>query len=279
MLRCSMDNAQAEASLPLGARLAFTAENPVERNDMYRIDEAPLMGAGRPETTPIARAVQTESALIEGAQRRIGLSPAGFVLKRAFDLVSVVALFALFGWLMLLIALLVRMSGGRKVIYGHTRVGRDGKLFQCLKFRSMVLNSDEVLRNLLETDPDARAQWERDFKLKDDPRITRIGRFIRKTSLDELPQLWNVLRGEMSMVGPRPVVQAELEQYYGDVKQHYLSVPPGLTGLWQVSGRNDLDYAQRVALDKSYVENSSVLYDLTIMVRTLKVMVASRGAY
>ncbi len=246
---------------------------------MYRTDEAPVMGASRPETMPVARAVPTVVAPNVSAKRRIGLSPAGFVLKRAFDLVSVVGLVALFGWLMLIIAVLVRLSGGKKVIYGHTRVGRDGKLFQCLKFRSMVLNSDEVLRNLLETDPDARAQWERDFKLKDDPRITRIGRFIRKTSLDELPQLWNVFRGEMSMVGPRPVVQAELEQYYGDAKPHYLSVPPGLTGLWQVSGRNDLDYATRVELDKSYVENSNVFYDLSIMARTLKVMVARRGAY
>ncbi len=246
---------------------------------MYRTDEAPVMGAGRPETMPVVRAVQTEAGPAVGAARRIGLSPTGFVLKRVFDLVSVLALFALFGWLMLLIAVLVRLSGGKKVIYGHTRVGRDGKLFQCLKFRSMVLNSDEVLRDLLETDPDARAQWERDFKLKDDPRITRIGRFIRKTSLDELPQLWNVLKGEMSMVGPRPVVQAELEQYYGDAKPHYLSVPPGLTGLWQVSGRNDLDYAQRVELDKAYVENSNVFYDLTIMARTFRVMVDRHGAY
>lgn len=237
------------------------------------------MSASRAEAMPVARALQATTAPIEGAQRRIGLSRAGFFLKRVFDLVSVIVLVALFGWLILVIAALVRLSGGKKVIYGHTRVGRDGKLFQCLKFRSMVLNSDEVLRNLLETDPDARAQWERDFKLKDDPRITRIGRFIRRTSLDELPQLWNVFKGEMSMVGPRPVVQAELEQYYGDAKPHYLSMSPGLTGLWQVSGRNDLDYAQRVELDKSYVENSNVVYDLTIVLRTLMVMVSRNGAY
>jgi lipopolysaccharide/colanic/teichoic acid biosynthesis glycosyltransferase len=191
----------------------------------------------------------------------------------------VVVILALFGWLMAIIAAMVRMSGGKKVIYGHTRVGRNGVPFKCLKFRSMVSNSDEVLRNLLETDPDAREQWERDFKLKDDPRITKIGRFIRKTSLDELPQLWNVVKGEMSIVGPRPVVQAEFEQYYGDVKQHYLSVPPGLTGLWQVSGRNDLDYAERVQLDREYVENSNILYDFMIVMRTVKVMVVRRGAY
>ncbi len=213
------------------------------------------------------------------APKRIGLNAAEFALKRVFDLLSVVVILALFGWLMIIIAVMVRMSGGKKVIYGHTRVGRHGRPFNCLKFRSMVSNSDEVLRNLLETDPDARAQWERDFKLKDDPRITRIGRFIRRTSLDELPQLWNVVKGEMSIVGPRPVVQAEFDQYYEGAREHYLSVPPGLTGLWQVSGRNDLDYAQRVALDKSYVENSNVFYDFTIVMRTVKVMLVRRGAY
>jgi len=199
-------------------------------------------------------------------------------LKRVFDLISVVVILALFGWLMVIIAIAVRMTG-RKVIYGHTRVGRGGKPFQCLKFRSMVPNSQEVLRELLATDPDARAQWERDFKLKDDPRITRIGRFIRKTSLDELPQLLNVVKGEMSIVGPRPVIQAEFEQYYDGAREHYLSVPPGLTGLWQVSGRSDLDYAERVELDKRYVERSNVFYDFMIVMRTVKVMVARRGAY
>jgi undecaprenyl-phosphate galactose phosphotransferase len=248
---------------------------------MYRTEDAPVMGASRPETTQMERVVHLDApvAPAQGAPGRIGLNAAEFALKRVFDLLSVVVILALFGWLMVIIAVMVRMSGGKKVIYGHTRVGRHGRPFKCLKFRSMVSNSDEVLRNLLETDPDARAQWERDFKLKDDPRITKIGRFIRKTSLDELPQLWNVIKGEMSIVGPRPVVQAEFEQYYGDAKEHYLSVPPGLTGLWQVSGRNDLDYAQRVKLDKAYVENSNVFYDFVIVMRTVKVMVVKRGAY
>jgi exopolysaccharide production protein ExoY len=245
---------------------------------MYRTEEAPVIGASRPEIAA-ARAVHSESAPAVGMPSRIGLSATGFALKRVFDLLSVIVILALFGWLMVIIAVMVRMSGGKKVIYGHTRVGRHGRPFKCLKFRSMVSNSDEVLRNLLETDPDARAQWERDFKLKDDPRITRIGRFIRKTSLDELPQLWNVVKGEMSIVGPRPVVQAEFEQYYDGAREHYLAVPPGLTGLWQVSGRSDLDYAQRVELDKSYVEKSNVFYDFIIVMRTVKVMVVKRGAY
>ena len=248
---------------------------------MYRTEEAPVLDAHRSESTQMDRAVYPEVAAAPrmSAMKPIGLNAAEFALKRVFDLLSVVVILALFGWLMIVIAVMVRISGGNKILYGHMRVGRHGRPFKCLKFRSMVSNSDEVLRNLLETDPDAREQWERDFKLKDDPRITRIGRFIRKTSLDELPQLWNVVKGEMSIVGPRPVVQAEFEQYYGGAREHYLSVPPGLTGLWQVSGRNDLDYAQRVQLDKSYVENSNVFYDFMIVMRTVKVMVVRRGAY
>ncbi|WP_325650529.1 sugar transferase [Ideonella sp.] len=211
--------------------------------------------------------------------QQIGLGPFSFALKRLFDLISIVVILALFGWLMILIALAVRLSSGPGVIYGHQRVGKDGRLFNCYKFRSMVANSDEVLQELLDGSPEARAEWERDFKLKDDPRITRVGRFIRKTSLDELPQLWNVVCGEMSIVGPRPVVQAELDRYYGDAKAHYHSVPPGLTGLWQVSGRNDLDYDQRVQLDKAYVENWNVFTDFMIVMRTVKVMVGRHGAY
>ena len=237
------------------------------------------MGARFPDVAVIANDGGTGEASIAVRVRRIGLSWPGYALKRLFDLVSVVVILALFGWLMLIIAVSVRLSSGSNVIYGHTRVGRKGRQFQCYKFRSMVSNSDEVLRQLLETDSEAREQWERDFKLKDDPRITRIGRFIRKTSLDELPQLWNVVTGDMSIVGPRPVVQAEFEQYYGNARQHYLSVSPGLTGLWQVSGRNDLDYEQRVQLDKSYVENWNVFSDFFIVMRTVKVMVKGRGAY
>ena len=248
---------------------------------MYRPDEGGLLAPARPESAPSPASPRADSRTFGAARARsrVGLSPVGYVLKRVFDLISVVVILALFGWLMIIIAALVRMSGGKKIIYGHTRVGRRGVPFKCLKFRSMVSNSDEVLRNLLETDPDARAQWERDFKLKDDPRITRIGRFIRKTSLDELPQLWNVVKGEMSIVGPRPVVQAEFEQYYDRAREHYLSVPPGLTGLWQVSGRSDLDYATRVELDRKYVEQSNVFYDFMIVMRTVKVMVVRRGAY
>lgn len=252
---------------------------------MFRTDDALQKGALRPEAPArpddVARqfgAKAAESAANE-SKLDIGLTGPENVLKRAFDLASVVVILALFGWLMVLIALAIRAGGGTQIIYGHTRVGRNGRLFKCYKFRSMVPNSSEVLRDLLERDPEARRQWERDFKLKDDPRITRIGRFIRKTSLDELPQLWNVLVGEMSIVGPRPVVQTEFDCYYRSAREHYLAVPPGLTGLWQVSGRNDLDYEQRVRLDMDYVDNWNVFTDFIIVMRTVKVMVVRRGAY
>ena len=252
---------------------------------MFRGDDALAQGAIRPESTvraeDLGRSFESNPLAVAANESKlmIGLSGIEHALKRAFDLISVVVILVLFGWLMVGIACAIRLGGGSQIIYGHTRVGRHGRLFKCYKFRSMVPNSSDVLRDLLERDPEARIEWERDFKLKNDPRITRIGNFIRKTSLDELPQLWNVLVGEMSIVGPRPVVQDEFDFYYGDAKQHYLAVSPGLTGLWQVSGRNDVGYDERVRLDVSYVDNWNVFTDFTIVMRTVKVMLFRHGAY
>jgi lipopolysaccharide/colanic/teichoic acid biosynthesis glycosyltransferase len=158
-------------------------------------------------------------------------------------------------------------------------VGRGGALFGCLKFRSMVIDSEARLAELLARDPAARAEWEATRKLKRDPRVTSVGRFLRASSLDELPQLINVLRGEMSLVGPRPVIQAELEQHYGAAAAHYMSVRPGITGLWQVSGRNDTTYEQRVRLDVSYVARASFAEDLRILLATPVAVLRRRGAY
>jgi undecaprenyl-phosphate galactose phosphotransferase len=199
--------------------------------------------------------------------------------KRILDLFAVMLLVLLFLPIILFIAVSIFFASGRQVFYGQTRVGRGGREFTIYKFRSMVLNSDEVLQQLLDSDPEANEQWQREFKLKDDPRITRIGRFIRRTSLDELPQFWNVLRGDMSLVGPRPVLREELDLHYQSAMAHYLSVSPGLTGLWQVSGRNDLTYEQRVALDKHYVESLNLTTDILIMLRTAGVMFGRSGAY
>ena len=209
----------------------------------------------------------------------LGLSRLQRVFKRVFDLACVLVIFALFWWAIIGVAITLRVLTGRHVIFSHTRVGRGGQDFQCYKFRSMVANSEQILAELLEKDPEARAEWERDFKLKNDPRITRFGRFIRRTSLDEFPQLWNVIRGEMSIVGPRPVVRKELELYYADALEHYKAVKPGLTGLWQISGRNDMEYSERVALDCAYVESWSLWSDSMIVMRTVGALFARRGAY
>jgi undecaprenyl-phosphate galactose phosphotransferase len=208
------------------------------------------------------------------------------LVKRGFDLLAASALLAFTAPLLALVALQIRLldgrgggGGGAPVVFAHTRVGRHGRPFRCYKFRTMVPNSAEVLAELLARDPEARAEWAKDRKLRHDPRVTPLGRFLRKTSLDELPQLVNVVRGEMSLVGPRPVVPDELE-LYGEAKAYYLQVRPGLTGLWQVSGRNDLDYARRVALDAWYVRNWTLWYDVLILARTLLVVPArANGAY
>ncbi|MGF6597554.1 Undecaprenyl-phosphate galactose phosphotransferase WbaP [Paraburkholderia sp. GAS448] len=198
--------------------------------------------------------------------------------KRAFDFTAALMLLIVLSPLLAMIAWFVMRDGG-PCVFGHTRVGNGGVKFKCLKFRSMVVNADAVLKELLASDPQARAEWERDFKLKKDIRITKIGHFIRHTSLDELPQLWNVVRGEMSLVGPRPVIEKELERYYGDGAAYYLMAKPGITGLWQVSGRNDIDYATRVSLDVSYVTNWSFSNDILILLKTVVVVLRGRGAY
>lgn len=201
------------------------------------------------------------------------------ISKRLLDILGAVTFFALLGWVFVLVWIMVLVTTGRPAIYKHVRIGRGGQEFKCLKFRSMVSNSEEVLRHLLETDSAAKAEWDATFKLKNDPRITIFGHFIRKTSLDELPQFWNVLRGDMSLVGPRPVVQKELDQYYGPYAPVYYSVRPGITGPWQVGGRSDLSYAERVALDTSYVQNRSLLGDIKLLLKTLTVFISHKGSY
>lgn len=198
-------------------------------------------------------------------------------LKRVFDVIGSLSLLVLLSPPFAYLSWKIRQSGGT-AIYGHERIGRHGKPFRCLKFRTMVPDADRALAELLARDPRAREEWERDFKLKNDPRVTPIGAFLRETSLDELPQLWNVLKGEMSLVGPRPIVEEELKRY-GDQVGYYLEAPPGMTGLWQISGRNETDYEDRVALDCWYVRNWSLWYDLVILLKTVRVVFAREGAY
>jgi undecaprenyl-phosphate galactose phosphotransferase len=199
------------------------------------------------------------------------------LIKRCFDILAASAILLAGSPFLIMIALGVA-SSGRPIFFGHKRIGRNGKVFSCYKFRTMLPNSAQMLKDLLERDPEARKEWDRDFKLKNDPRITPLGHFLRKTSLDELPQLWNVVKGEMSLVGPRPVVDAELERYGSNVDL-YLEARPGITGIWQISGRNDISYDSRVYLDGWYVKNWSFFNDLVILIKTVKVIFKRDGAY
>ncbi|HBZ0710686.1 TPA: undecaprenyl-phosphate galactose phosphotransferase WbaP [Klebsiella pneumoniae] len=198
-------------------------------------------------------------------------------LKRLFDIIASIAIIILLSPVLLYICRQVKKDGG-PAIYGHERIGKDGKPFKCLKFRSMVTNSKDVLNELLQNDPEAKREWDTTFKLKNDPRITKIGAVLRRTSLDELPQLFNVLKGEMSLVGPRPIITAELERYNEEV-DYYLLSKPGMTGLLQVSGRSDVDYETRVYLDAWYVKNWSMWNDIAILFKTVGVVLKKDGAY
>ena len=177
------------------------------------------------------------------------------------------------------IAILIKKESPGPVFFAHMRVGKHDKLIPTLKFRSMYQDAQERLEKLLETDPEIRAEWEMNFKLKNDPRVTKIGAIMRKTSLDELPQIFNVLKGEMNFVGPRPVIQQEIDQYYKKDAEYYFMVKPGITGLWQVSGRSDTDYDFRVATDKWYVSNWSLWLDIVILFKTVKTVLKREGAY
>lgn len=198
-------------------------------------------------------------------------------LKRSFDVIGSLAIITVLSPVLIYISQKVKKDGG-PAIYGHERIGKGGKPFKCLKFRSMVINSKEVLDELLEKDMDAKREWDSTFKLKNDPRVTKIGSFLRRTSLDELPQLFNVLKGEMSLVGPRPIITAELVRYNEEV-DYYLLSKPGMTGLWQVSGRSDVDYETRVYLDAWYVKNWSMWNDIAILFKTIGVVLKKDGAY
>jgi Undecaprenyl-phosphate galactose phosphotransferase WbaP len=199
------------------------------------------------------------------------------LLKRLFDLIAALLLLMLLSPLLVYLYAFIRKDGG-PAVFAHQRVGKGGKTFDCYKFRTMHVDSQKQLRDILLSNPELQQEWEREFKLKADPRITRIGHFLRRTSLDELPQLFNVLNGEMSLVGPRPVIQDELARYGADV-DYFLMVRPGITGLWQVSGRNDVSYDTRVYLDTWYVKNWSLWYDIAILFKTVKVVFGRGGAY
>lgn len=202
---------------------------------------------------------------------------APLLLKRSFDFLVASLLLLLLFPLFLFFTWKITRDGG-SAFFGHTRVGRLGKPFKCYKFRTMVQNAETMLDVTLAWDEEARKEWDRDFKLKNDSRVSLIGGYLRKTSLDELPQLWNVLKGEMSLVGPRPIVEEELKRY-GDQAYHYLQTWPGMTGMWQISGRSDTDYERRVKLDSWYARNWSFWNDIVILLKTISVVLNRGGAY
>jgi exopolysaccharide production protein ExoY len=208
---------------------------------------------------------------------RIG-QPVGQASTRTFDVAVSLALLLFLAPLMIVVAALIIITNPGPVIFGHKRLGRDGRTFHCLKFRSMVTDSQERLAQLLASDAGARLEWERDHKLKNDPRITPIGAFLRKSSLDELPQLFNVLRGDMSLVGPRPIVVDEVRRY-GRYFNHYAQVRPGITGLWQVSGRNNTTYRRRVAMDVTYSRSQSLPLNIKILFMTVPSVLRAKGSY
>jgi len=199
------------------------------------------------------------------------------LIKRIVDLFLLLIASPVLIPLILILAIIVKISSPGPVFYGHKRVGKNGKEFKCWKFRSMVVNADKMLEEILK-DPVMAAEWEKDRKFTNDPRVTKIGKFLRKTSLDEFPQFFNVLTGEMSFIGPRPVTEEELEKY-GEKANLILSVQPGLSGMWQISGRSDTGYEERITLDSYYIKNWSVWLDIWIIIKTVYVVLKGKGAY
>jgi len=201
-----------------------------------------------------------------------------YPLSRVIDLTLIFLALPCILVAFIIISILIVLDSKGGLIYSQIRIGKDGRRFKVYKFRTMVLNADQVLQRYLDSSPRLRAEWLATHKLKKDPRITRVGAILRKLSLDELPQLWNIFIGDMSMIGPRPIVEAEIKKY-GNCFELYKHVRPGLTGLWQVSGRSDTSYEERVELDKYYILNRSLKLDIQIILKTVTVVLNGKGAY
>ena len=199
-------------------------------------------------------------------------------LSRVFDIALILLAAPYILLFFLVISILIMLDSRGSPLYSQTRIGKGGRRFKAHKFRTMVLNADQILQRYLDESPELKAEWLATHKLKQDPRVTRVGAILRKLSLDELPQLWNIIIGDMSLIGPRPIVDAEVERY-GKCFELYIQARPGLTGLWQVSGRSDTSYQRRVELDEYYLLNRSIKLDLLILVKTVYVVLGRKGAY
>jgi lipopolysaccharide/colanic/teichoic acid biosynthesis glycosyltransferase len=198
--------------------------------------------------------------------------------QRAFDIAFILLAAPYILLFFIVIAFLIKLDSKGGALYRQTRIGKNGRKFQALKFRTMVQNADQILQRYLDESPELRAEWLATHKLKRDPRVTRVGAILRKLSLDEMPQVWNIIMGEMSLIGPRPIVDAEIEKY-GKCFDLYIQARPGLTGLWQVSGRSDTSYERRVELDEYYLLHRSFKLDMEILMKTVYVVVGRKGAY
>lgn len=270
----------SQAAITNGVSCALVHRDDRDDNDIHRFIEQHLQGFARViivHDDPRLPSLWSLGAAGHSIEDNLLKSSAQFV-KRGIDVTVSVAALVLGFPLFVVLALWIKLTSAGPVFFGHTRIGKDGRYFKAWKFRSMVTNANEVLQKHLDDSPELRAEWEATFKLQNDPRITSAGRFLRKTSLDELPQLWNVLVGEMSLVGPRPIVEDEIERYK-DTHRSYMRVRPGITGFWQVSGRNLTTYDRRVQLDEFYVRNWSLWFDLYILCRTVKTVLLREGAF
>ncbi|HEY0204681.1 MAG TPA: undecaprenyl-phosphate galactose phosphotransferase WbaP [Acetobacteraceae bacterium] len=250
-----------------------------DRNETLVRERVPFAVMPHAEGLPVSGCVQTyffRHDLVMLSYRNNLSQPLARTVKLALDAAGAAMILLAISPVLLAVALLVKLDGG-PVLFSHVRIGAGGRRFNCLKFRSMRTNSAEVLDHLLSTNPAAAVEWAATQKLRNDPRVTRIGAWLRKTSLDELPQLLNVLRLEMSLVGPRPIVEAELP-HYGENITYYYETRPGLTGLWQVSGRSDTTYQQRVQLDTWYVKNWTLWHDIAILAKTVPAVLDRTGA-
>ena len=250
----------------------ITTVQPYVRNLSYVPDliGTPMMGVE-------AQVLFTEEILMLHMRNNLAMRR-NKIYKRIFDLICAIGGGVLILPIIAVIALLVAIDNKGNVIFAHRRIGKDGKEFPCYKFQSMVPNAQEILQDYLAKNPEARKEWEESFKLTNDPRVTKLGAFLRKTSLDELPQLWNVIKGDMSLVGPRPIVKKEIERY-GEYFREYAMVLPGITGMWQASGRSDTTYEERVSMDTWYVRNWSVWLDIMYLAKTFTAVIFGKGAY
>lgn len=200
-------------------------------------------------------------------------------LKRLFDIFFSLFVLIAASPIFIILTLFIRLTSKGKAFYSQERIGRGGAPFKCYKFRTMHLDAEKRLNDLLSTNPEMKKEWEEKHKLTNDPRVTKMGKFLRKTSLDELPQFFNVLKGDLSVVGPRPVVYEEIQRHYGAKAYKILSIRPGLTCIWQISGRSDTSYQRRIQLDEQYVDRRSLLFDLLLIIKTIPKMISSKGAY